>query len=139
MKKKVKVKIKTITWWKKELDSVFSRYIRLKYAVNGITTCYTCGYQNEWKKLQNGHMVSRYYLNTRYDERNCRPQCYTCNMFRNGMIPDFSQRLEKELYEGVTKDLYRDANKLVHDFPYQTKVAYYKEKVKELLEKENEL
>ncbi len=104
--------------------------LRLKHADSlGNVKCYTCDYQNHWKKIQNGHLVSRYYLNTRFDERNCRPQCYTCNMFRNGMIPDFSQRLEQELGEGITKELYRDANKLVHDFPYEVKIKEYKEKL----------
>lgn len=116
----------TTTKLKKKLDTVFSQYIRQKYAnANGDCRCYTCGYTAHWKKMQNGHMVSRYYLATRYDERNCRPQCYTCNMFRNGMIPDFSQRLEIELGEGITKTLYREANKIVKDFPYKEKIKYY--------------
>jgi hypothetical protein len=123
----------TTTKLKKNLDAVFSQYIRLKYSVNEICTCFTCGYRNHWKKLQNGHMVSRYYLATRYDERNCRPQCYTCNMFRNGMIPDFSKNLEEELGEGITKELYQTARKIIKDFPYQAKIEEYKEKVANLL------
>ena len=134
MKKK---KEKTTSALKKDLDAIFSRYIRLKYSVNELCACYTCGYQNHWKKMQNGHLVSRYYLNTRFDERNCRPQCYTCNMYRNGMIPDFSQRLEKELGEGITKELYKEANKIIKDFPYKEKIAYYTEKVNQLLSVDN--
>jgi hypothetical protein len=130
--KTTKRKPPTVTSLKKKLDQVFSQYVRQKYAdINGNCTCYTCGYTAHWKKLQNGHMVSRYYLATRYDERNCRPQCYTCNMFRNGMIPDFSQRLERELGEGITKILYQEANKIIKDFPYQEKIAYYKGLVKD--------
>ena len=125
----MKRKPPTITKLKKLLDAEFSRYIRQKYATsNGNCRCYTCGYTAHWKDLQNGHLVSRYYLNTRYDERNCRPQCYTCNMFRNGMIPDYSQRLEIELGEGITKKLYKDANKLVKwsENAYKAKIEYYK-------------
>ena len=123
----------TVTKLKKKLDGIFSQYIRLKYSVNGNCICYTCGYVNHWKKLQNGHLVSRFYLSTRYDERNCRPQCYTCNMFRNGMIPDFSRRLEDELGEGITKELYKLANNITKDFPYEAKIKEYQEKVKKLL------
>lgn len=124
----------TVTKLKKKLDAVFSQWVRLRSADrNGYIRCYTCGYLAHWKKLQNGHLVSRYYLNTRYDERNCRPQCYTCNMFRNGMIPDFSQRLEKELGEGITKTLYMEANKIVKDFPYQRLIKEYEVKVEKLL------
>lgn len=119
---------------KKKLDTIFSRYVRMSHAnrLNGNVICYTCGYVSHWKKMQNGHMVSRYYLNTRFDERNCRPQCFTCNMYRNGMIPDFSQRLERELGEGITKELFKEANKIVFDFPYLEKIKHYKEKVAEL-------
>lgn len=132
LKKGKKRKIATVTSLKKKLDAIFSKFIRQKYAdSNGNCRCYTCGYTAHWKKLQNGHMVSRYYLATRYDERNCRPQCYTCNMFRNGMIPDFSKRLEEELGEGITKTLYEEARKISIDFPYQEKIDYYKTLIKE--------
>ena len=118
---------------KKELDMWFSRYIRLKYADdNGICTCYTCCYRNHWKKMHCGHLVSRYYLATRNDERNCRVQCPTCNLYRNGMIPDFSQKLEKELGDGITKELYREANKIVKDYPYQEKINHYRKLVEKL-------
>jgi hypothetical protein len=124
---KKKVKKPSLTSEKKKLDAIFSQYIRQKYAdENGNCRCYTCGYVNHWKKLQNGHMVSRYYLATRYDERNCRPQCYTCNMFRNGMIPDFSQRLEIELGEGITKELYKKAREITRDYPYREETERYK-------------
>lgn len=123
---------KTTTKLKKELDTIFSRYIRMKYAEkDGTCKCFTCDYRNHWKKLQNGHFVSRYYLSTRFDERNCRPQCYTCNMYRNGMTPDFSQNLEKELGKGITEELYREARKIVKYFPYEELIEIYKEKVKQ--------
>jgi len=132
-------KEKTRAWWIKELDSWFSKYIRLKYDKG---RCYTCGYVAPWKRLQNGHMVSRYYLSTRFDERNCRPQCYTCNMFRKGMIPDFSQRLEKELGDGITKELYKIAQRITKDFDIQflqEKVSYYKTEVEGLINKKDVL
>lgn len=55
------------------------------------------------------------------------------------MIPNFSEKLEKELGEGITKQLYSDANKLVHDFPYEKLIVEYKEKVDELLTQDQEL
>lgn len=122
----------TTTKLKKKLDLVFSRYIRQKYADgNGYVTCYTCSYREHYKKLQNGHLVSRYFLATRFDERNCRPQCITCNMYRNGMIPVFSERLEKELGKGITAELYRTAQQITKDYPYLKKIKYYEERIKE--------
>lgn len=127
IKKPKKIKVKTSSQLKKELDTIFSRYIRQKYAdSNGYETCYTCPYREHWKKLQNGHLVSRYFLATRFDERNCRPQCFTCNMYRNGMVPVFSERLEQELGEGITAELYREARKIVKDYPYQSLIEKYK-------------
>ena len=130
MKKKTKKPL-TPAKLKKKLDAIFSQYVRMKYAnpSTGDVRCYTCGYTAHWKKLQNGHLVSRYYLATRFDERNCRPQCFTCNMYRNGMIPDFSRNLEEELGDGITKELYKLAQKITIDFPYLQKIEEYKKKV----------
>lgn len=37
----------------KELDSIFSRYIRMFYSdQKGICTCYTCGDKDHYKNLQ---------------------------------------------------------------------------------------
>ena len=123
-------KVKSSAKLKKELDTIFSRYIRQKYADdNGMVQCFTCSFREHWKKLQNGHLVSRYYLATRFDERNCRPQCLTCNVYRNGRTPEFADRLSKELGEGIVKELYREAQKIVKDLPYQKLIDEYKLKV----------
>jgi hypothetical protein len=75
---------------KKQLDKVFSIYIRQKYG----DTCYTCGTTG---RLQCGHYISRQYLATRWDENNCRPQCVGCNIFGHGKPLDFEERLKAEL------------------------------------------
>lgn len=117
----------TVTKLKKEADRLMSLYVRQSHAdENGIVTCYTCPYRNHWKKLQNGHLVSRYYLSTRYDERNCRPQCFTCNMYRNGMTPHFAENLTKELGEGIVEELYSQARQIAKNFNYQEVIDYYK-------------
>lgn len=119
--------VMTPTKLKKLADANFSRFVRQKYAnQEGEVTCYTCPYTNHWKKLQNGHFVSRFYLNTRYDERNCRPQCYTCNMFRNGMAPHFAERLIKEYGPGIIDELFTDARKLAPNFDFQAIIDKYK-------------
>ena len=133
MKKPKKIKVKTTSKLKKELDAIHSRWVRLSRADdNGMCTCYTCDRKIHYKEIQCGHLVSRYYLATRYDNRNTRPQCIVCNMWRNGMIPTYSIRLEQELGEGITKTLYRDAQKIVKDYPYQAEIDRYKALVKEL-------
>jgi hypothetical protein len=98
VKSKPKKRVKTQAQLKKELDRVFSIYIRQKYADSqGNVACYTCGKVMHWKLIQNGHFVSRQYLATRWDENNCRPQCIGDNIFGNGKPLDFEERLKAEL------------------------------------------
>ena len=80
----------------KKLDTVFSLYIRLRYAKNEISECYTCGKQDHYKKLQCGHFMSRKHYATRWDEDNCQVQCYSCNVMRYGEQYKFGLKLAKE-------------------------------------------
>lgn len=81
----------------KKLDEWFSKFIRLSYADDtGQVACYTCGRKNHWKKMQCGHFMSRAKYATRWDEDNCRPQCYGCNMRQQGQQYLFSLNLNKE-------------------------------------------
>ena len=92
------MRIKTNSGYKKELDKIFSLYVRAKYAnVFGSVKCYTCGKSFHWRTIQNGHFVQRAILVTRWDENNCRPQCVGCNIFGRGKIHIFSEKLLKEL------------------------------------------
>lgn len=91
----------SISKLKKKLDTVFSKYIRYKYSKNGVVSCYTCGKRGSVKSMQCGHFVPRQHLATRWDENNCRPQCVGCNIFGNGKLLDFEERLTEEL--GVKK------------------------------------
>jgi hypothetical protein len=82
-----------------KLDSIFSQYIRLRYSKNEIATCVTCGKSDNWKKMQNGHFVSRKHYATRWDEDNCQVQCAGCNVFRYGEQYLFSKYLGSDLSE----------------------------------------
>ena len=74
-----------------DLDFVFSRYIRLKYAdENGYVKCFTCPEFLFWKEIENGHYVSRSNQATRFLEDNCRPQCGFCNSRQWQSIRDFA-------------------------------------------------
>ena len=120
------------------LDKWFSYFIRLTYAnENGFVCCYTCDKIFHWKEIQNGHFVSRGKLATRYDERNCRPQCKGCNKWGNGRPDVFGLKLSEEYGEGIVMELYRLGKTVVRYFPYQEKIDYYKPLVKELLEQKH--
>jgi hypothetical protein len=97
---KSKVKVKTQAQLKKDLDTIFSIYIRQKHEDNkGNVECYTCRKLFTVKTIQNGHFVSRQYLATRWSDDNCRPQCWGCNGFGKGKPLDFEERLKKDLGE----------------------------------------
>lgn len=116
----------------KKLDTVFSKYIRLSNAdKNGYCECFTCGVKLYWNKgVDAGHFMSRKHYSTRWDERNVKPQCKHCNMYRNGEQYKFSQYLGKELSE----ELYMLSKKTVKysNVELNSMAEYYKNLVKDL-------
>ena len=72
-----KKNLKTI---KAKAWSIFSRYIRMKYAdENGYTNCVTCGANKHWKDLQAGHFVAGRNNSILFYEKGVHPQCRRCN------------------------------------------------------------
>lgn len=89
--KRVKSITKSRSQLVKELDSVFSQYIRQKYADEfGNVACVTCGNVLHWKQMQNGHYESRGHLPTRWSEDNCAPQDVACNVFKKGNYTEYA-------------------------------------------------
>lgn len=97
----------------KKLDTVFSLYIRRRHAKNDIAQCYTCGKKDHYKKLQNGHFMSRKSYATRWDETNCQVQCVKCNMFEQGMSYVFGLNLNKQFGEGTAEELLRKSKEIL--------------------------
>lgn len=125
------MKPKTLAKYKKDLDAVFSKYIR--YRDRG--QCFTCSNKNHPKKMQNGHFVPRQYLTTRYDERNNNCQCYACNMLYGGQGPTYAIRLQEKYGADIIKDLEKgrwEITKLDIKW-YQEKIEEYKKKLEEII------
>lgn len=121
---------RSVSKLKKDLDSLFSKWVRLSHASEkGFVRCYTCGVLKYWKKIQNGHFISRQYLAIRFDPRNCRPQCVGCNVYGNGKQVEYARKLEAET-PGITLLLYREAQAITKNFPYEEKILEYKTKLK---------
>lgn len=119
-------KEKTQAQLKKELDTVFSIYIRKVHPAK----CYTCGKTNT--ALQCGHFIARSYLATRFHEDNCRPQCVGCNIFGNGKPLDFEEHLKRDLGEEYVENLKKlrhQVLKLDRNW-YIAEIAKYKELLK---------
>jgi hypothetical protein len=100
----------------KKLDTIFSEYIRRKHSdKNGIVKCYTCNKKAYWKGegMQNGHFISRNSRILRWEENNCRPQCYACNCMRYGQNYIFAMNLNKEFGYDIASDLLRKSKQIV--------------------------
>jgi len=112
----------------KKLDTVFSIYIRRKDAINDIATCFTCGKQDHWKKLQNGHFQSRKHYSTRWDEVNCQVQCAGCNVFRYGEQYKFSLGLNEKYGKFTSEMLMIKAREIckIPDFEIEDLIEKYK-------------
>lgn len=121
---------------KEELDRVFSQYIRLRDANdNGFCKCVTCGTMWVWRVIHNGHYIPRQHMATRYDERNCHPCCYHCNVILRGNLKKYRQFIISKYGKGILEEL--EAKKFSIEkwtaSDYTEKISYYKEKVKQLI------
>jgi len=117
----------------KKLDVVFSQYVRLSNADSrGFCTCVTCGKQGHWKTggIQAGHFISRKHYSTRWDERNVKPQCVACNVYRSGEQYKYSLYLGNNLSE----ELYSKSKNIVKftNVELEELISTYSTKVKKL-------
>ena len=91
--KKVKVstvkkkKPKTRSYYVKQLDKVFSEYIRRRDDGKG---CVTCGIKKPWQEMQACHYYSRGKYPTRWHELNVHSGCYRCNVLLKGAYTDYA-------------------------------------------------
>lgn len=87
-------------------DKYFSQYIRIRDHF----VCITCGVKGSYRTsppfLQNGHLISKYFFTTRYDERNCNCQCNKCNIkheidyeiYKRAFIDKYGEEVYDEIY-----------------------------------------
>lgn len=132
---KKKPKAKTRSWEVKNLDSRFSRYIRILYAnKKGMVQCVTSWDWFHWTKIQNGHRVSRSVYKYRRSEMNCHPQCYADNVLKKWNYIEYTffminkywkdyvefMKNDKELVKITTQEIREQAEhykKLVTEHP----------------------
>jgi cytochrome b involved in lipid metabolism len=116
------------------LDAVFSKYIRTKHSVNGFVECCTCKRSYEIKKIQNGHFMSRKSYSTRWDEENCAPQCYGCNVMQQGQQFLFSKYIDEKYGEGYSQVLLIKSKQTAKfaDFELQEMIDNYTKALKDL-------
>ena len=84
-----KVKLKSVSWWKKAAWKVFSRWIRNR----DNWTCFTCGTRVLGMGMHAGHFVPRIHNATFLSEINVNAQCYVCNIRKKGNAGEYAFRL----------------------------------------------
>lgn len=125
-----KVKKVSVSKAKKDLDRIFSEYIRRRDG--GV--CFTCGKQDDWKRMQNGHFVTRSANSTRFDEVNCNCQCVGCNVFKYGNMVAYSINIVRKYGPGMIERLHKKGQQVKQwTVPeLQEMIRTYKLKIQEL-------
>lgn len=132
---KPKKKEKTISQLKKELDTIFSLFIRKFYSKDGLSVeCYCCGVVKPIKEMQNAHFWSRGNLSTRWEEINCRPNCVGCNVFKHGNYIVYTRKMLDELGEEKFNELEQLKNTM-----FKSNVNWFKSQIEDYKQKVNEL
>ncbi len=83
----------------RRLDTLMSLYVRERDG-----KCITCG---SVRNLENGHFISRYFLWTRFDGRNCNAQCHECNSLHESNPGAYELALIHKYGPTATLDLKR--------------------------------
>lgn len=106
VRKKAK-RVKTSTL-KKKAWTEFSIFIRTRGAdEHGMATCCTCGCRKHWKEMQAGHFIRGRLNGNLFDERGVWPQCYSCNVGRQGNVVEYYEWMLANHGPEVIADLKR--------------------------------
>ena len=123
---KRKSKRDSISSLKKKAWKFLSKAIRLEAEdKNGQCKCVTCGKQKPWKEIQAGHLVSGRTNGVLFDERGIFPQCYACNVCRQGMGAEYTLFIIKNYGQGLVDELIQKRREAV---------SFTKEELKEMIE-----
>ena len=117
------------------LDTVFSRYIRLRDAMpSGMFRCISCGKIKPIEQADCGHFHSRTHMSTRFDEDNCHAECRYCNRFSADHIIGYRENLIKKIGEQRFKllDIKAHETKKWSHFELEQLAKYYRALVQNL-------
>ena len=121
----------------KELDWVFSKFIRLRDSNDKwIVVCPLCWTRIPREKAQNMHFLSRWVMKHRFDEKNCHAGCMRCNVILSWNYIVYTRRMQKNYWISFVDRLIADK------WPYKIStpelvemINYYSRKVDFLLAK----
>lgn len=121
----------------KRLDSIFSKWVRLRGAKitpdrRILNKCCTCGVVQDITKMDAGHYISRGKYATRWSEDNVHPQCKRCNIFLKGNYTAYALFMIKTYGYSKLQELDRRSKSTEKIYTYELveKIEYYTEKVR---------
>ncbi len=124
---------------KKRLDTVFSKFIRLRDRFKIITHhdlgfCSTCHKVIKIKGNHAGHFMIRDRMNTRWDEQNSHLQCIEDNSFKAGKQYEMGKYIDKKYGEGTADKLLIKSKipKKYQNFEIEAMIKFYRRRVKEM-------
>ena len=89
---------------KRKIDVLWSKYIRNRDSDRfGFASCVTCGRRDRIDNMDCGHYMSRGFMATRWDEKNCAAQCRKCNRYQEGRHGAFAQAINTRYGPGTAE------------------------------------
>lgn len=135
-KKVTKKKLLKICKLRDKVWKEFSKYIRLKDAVNGYVKCVTCGkvIQAYGKgECEAGHFFHGKDREFYFDEDNVHPQCTSCNNYHKDVAGKKYVLFMLDEYGQATVDRLLNSRKIIWKRAYlDEKLEYYTRKAKEV-------
>jgi hypothetical protein len=118
--------------WKKELNKVFSIYIRTRDNF----TCFTCDKVGQRNNIDNGHYIPRgaCKLPLYFSEDNCHAQCTYCNQALEGNTKVYRERLGEEMHDKLYEQHYKQVPVKWYAQEYLDKIKYYQDKIEHIKE-----
>jgi hypothetical protein len=97
----------------KQLDSIFSTYIRLRDSnKEWIVVCPLCWARVSWKQAQNMHFITRGCWRYRYSEDNCHAGCMRCNVILHGNYIIYTRRMQNTYWIKKVDEMINNKAKL---------------------------
>lgn len=97
------------------LWDLVSKWVRYSIANEfGMVNCYTCNAYIKPVDCDAGHYITRLCKYLKFDLRNIKPQCKTCNQAKHGMASAFGKHLEED-HPGISEILLEES-RIVHSW-----------------------
>jgi len=126
----------TLSYWKKEFWTVFSKFIRTRDE----NTCFTCDKKGSGSGIHAGHFIPKSIggLTLYFNEKNVHAQCYFCNINLGGNGAEYYRRMVKKYRKKTVDGLFklRDTGYKKYTIEdYQKLIKKYKKKIEKLNER----